>query len=133
MSINCGGKLSQGSRHDSQSHANTNSRYESEAQDDTSSEVEEEEEKEDETGPDESSGEEEDDSGPDEVHGEEEEEEEHHVGTSITRGRKRPKPAPTAPFKPGNKIDPLLTGAGAPEISEILLSFSTHTAYNVYQ
>src|ERR1044071_9748122 len=121
MSINCGGKLSQGSRHDSQSHANTSSHYEFEAQDDTSSEEEEEEE--DETGPDESSGEEEDDLGPDEVHGEEEEEEEeHHVGTSRTRGRKRAEPTPTTPFKSGNKIDPLLTGAvaGGPEIPEIL-------------
>src|ERR1044071_6604372 len=125
MSINCGGKLSQGSRHDSQSHANTSSRYESEAQDDTSSEEEEEE---DETSPDESSGAEEDDSGPDEVHGEEEEEEEHHVGTSRTRGRKRPKPAPNAPFRAGSKIDPQLIDAvpGGPQIPEILLIFSTH-------
>lgn len=105
--------------------------YESQAQASISSEEEE-----DEAGPDESTGEEEDEESPDEVHGEQEQEEEvHHVGTSRTRGRKRSKPAPNAPFKPGNKIDPLLIDAvaGGPEIPEILLSFSTHTAFNVYQ
>ena len=133
MSINRGVNLSQCSRRDSYLQAHTSSRYQSQEQDDTSSEEEEESE----TGPVESSGEEEDDSGGAEVSGEEEEEEEeeHDIGTSRTRGRKRAKPAPTAPFKPGNRIDPLLTGAvaGGPEIPEILLSFPTHTAYNVYQ
>ena len=123
------------SRRDSYLQAHTSSHYRSEEQDTSS----EEEEEEGETGVAESSGEEEDDSGGAEVSGEEEEEEEeeeeHHIGTSRTRGRKRAKPAPTAPFKPGNRIDPLLTGAvaGGPEIPEILLSFPTHTAYNVYQ
>jgi hypothetical protein len=56
-------------------------------------------------------------------------------GTSRTRGRKRPKPAPTAPFTSKSKIDPLLIDAvaGGPEIPEILLSFPAHTAFNVYQ
>lgn len=105
-------------------HRRQDSYYDSQSQHYQSYREEEEEEDE--------SSEDEEEAAPNEGH---EEEEEEAVDTSRTRGRKRAKPAPTAPFQRNSKVDPLLIGpvAGGPQNPEILLSFSAHTAFFVYQ